>query len=335
METALDDPVDHVGVGHAGHAAVLADVGGHPLQGHDGHGAGVLGDLRLLGGDDVHDHAALELLGHAALDAGGAGLGAGLCGLGAGDGWTRWTSLNGRRKSNGGLAVPDYRSPMPAPPEGPVHRQVACTRPRLWPVPRRRVGPAAVAAARLPARGRPLSRIASGRPRELDCRQRARRSASAAGGSSSISKASGNGAWPASRNQRTFRCLRSARAARTASLWNRLRHRHPAYRLRQLARRPPRRPAPPVPPRPGRARRTRPAAPGSARSRRPRVAPPRPAVRRARPGTARSRRPGRAPRRSPAPARPRPGAARVGVERRRAASIRACSRSRRPAVQLR
>ena len=50
-----------------------ADVGGHPLERHDGDGAGVLGDLRLLGGDDVHDDAALELLGHAALDAVGAG----------------------------------------------------------------------------------------------------------------------------------------------------------------------------------------------------------------------------------------------------------------------
>ena len=33
------------------------------------HGAGVLGDPRLLGVDDVHDHAALEHLGEAALDA--------------------------------------------------------------------------------------------------------------------------------------------------------------------------------------------------------------------------------------------------------------------------
>ena len=46
---------------------------GHPLEGHDGDGAGVLGDLGLLGGDDVHDDAALEHLGHAALDAGRAG----------------------------------------------------------------------------------------------------------------------------------------------------------------------------------------------------------------------------------------------------------------------
>jgi hypothetical protein len=66
----LDDAVDHVGVAHPRDAALGADVGGHPLERHDGDGAGVLGDLRLLGGDDVHDDAALEHLGHAALDAG-------------------------------------------------------------------------------------------------------------------------------------------------------------------------------------------------------------------------------------------------------------------------
>ena len=72
IETAPDDAVDHVGVAHPRDAALGADVGGHPLERHDRDGAGVLGDLRLLRGDDVHDHAALELLGHAALDAVGA-----------------------------------------------------------------------------------------------------------------------------------------------------------------------------------------------------------------------------------------------------------------------
>ena len=67
--------VDHVGVAHPGDAALGADVGGDPLERHHRDGAGVLGDLRLLGGDDVHDHAALQHLGHAALDAGGAGAG--------------------------------------------------------------------------------------------------------------------------------------------------------------------------------------------------------------------------------------------------------------------
>ena len=56
---------DHLGIGHARHAAVRADVGRHALQRHHGAGAGVLGDLRLLGVDHVHDHAALEHLGEA------------------------------------------------------------------------------------------------------------------------------------------------------------------------------------------------------------------------------------------------------------------------------
>ena len=62
------DPLDHLRIAHARHAAVAADVGRHPLEGHHGAGAGVLGDLGLLGRDDVHDDAALEHLGEAALD---------------------------------------------------------------------------------------------------------------------------------------------------------------------------------------------------------------------------------------------------------------------------
>ena len=58
-----------------------ADVGGHALECHDGDGAGILGDLGLLGGDDVHDDAALEHLGEAALDAARSVLG------GGGRGW--------------------------------------------------------------------------------------------------------------------------------------------------------------------------------------------------------------------------------------------------------
>ena len=69
-----DDALDHVGVAHPRHPALGADVGGHAFQRHHRDGAGALGDARLLGGDDVHDDAALEHLGHAALDAGGAGL---------------------------------------------------------------------------------------------------------------------------------------------------------------------------------------------------------------------------------------------------------------------
>ena len=64
----LLDPLDHLRVGHARHAAVPADVGGDALERHHRRRAGVLGDLRLLGRDHVHDHAALEHLGQAGLD---------------------------------------------------------------------------------------------------------------------------------------------------------------------------------------------------------------------------------------------------------------------------
>ena len=67
MRDRVHDPLDHRRVAHAGDAAGRADVGRHALERHDGDGAGVLGDLRLLGGDDVHDDAALEHLGEALL----------------------------------------------------------------------------------------------------------------------------------------------------------------------------------------------------------------------------------------------------------------------------
>jgi hypothetical protein len=70
----VHDLLDLGGVGHASHAALGADVGGDPLERHDGHGAGVLGDLGLVGGGDVHDDAALEHLGQAGLHSEGAGL---------------------------------------------------------------------------------------------------------------------------------------------------------------------------------------------------------------------------------------------------------------------
>ena len=66
----LDDPVDHVGVAHAGDAALGADVGRDALQRHHGDRTRLLGDAGLLGVHDVHDDAALEHVGHAALDAG-------------------------------------------------------------------------------------------------------------------------------------------------------------------------------------------------------------------------------------------------------------------------
>ena len=62
-----------VGIGHAGDAAVAADVGRHALQRHHGARARLLGDARLLGVGHVHDHAALEHLRQAALDTHGSG----------------------------------------------------------------------------------------------------------------------------------------------------------------------------------------------------------------------------------------------------------------------
>ena len=55
------------GIGHAGDAAGLADVGRDALERHHGDGAGILGDLGLIGRDDIHDDAALEHLGEALL----------------------------------------------------------------------------------------------------------------------------------------------------------------------------------------------------------------------------------------------------------------------------
>ena len=68
-----DDLLDELGVGHAGDAALGADHGGHALERHDGDGAGLFGDARLLDVHDVHDDAALEHLGEADLEAKGGG----------------------------------------------------------------------------------------------------------------------------------------------------------------------------------------------------------------------------------------------------------------------
>ena len=62
------DLLDHGRIGHAGHAAVFADVGGDALEGHDGAGTGFFGDAGLLSVYDVHDDAALEHLGETCLD---------------------------------------------------------------------------------------------------------------------------------------------------------------------------------------------------------------------------------------------------------------------------
>ena len=58
----LLDLLDHLDRAHARDAAFLADVGRNALERHHRAGAGVLGDLRLLGVRDVHDHAALQHL---------------------------------------------------------------------------------------------------------------------------------------------------------------------------------------------------------------------------------------------------------------------------------
>jgi hypothetical protein len=65
----LLDLLDLRRVGHTRDAALCADVCGDALEGHHRDGAGLLGDLRLLGARDVHDDAALEHLRQAALDA--------------------------------------------------------------------------------------------------------------------------------------------------------------------------------------------------------------------------------------------------------------------------
>ncbi len=70
----LHDAHDHRRVAHARHAARRPDVGRHALEGHHRDGAGILGDARLVGRDDVHDDAALEHLGEALLGRPGGGL---------------------------------------------------------------------------------------------------------------------------------------------------------------------------------------------------------------------------------------------------------------------
>jgi hypothetical protein len=61
--------LDHlVRVRHPSDAAFAADVRRNPLERHDRAGARLLGDPRLIGVGDVHDHPALQHLGEAALD---------------------------------------------------------------------------------------------------------------------------------------------------------------------------------------------------------------------------------------------------------------------------
>ena len=58
----LLNAADHAGVAHAGYAASRADVRRDALERHDRAGTGLLCDLCLLRGGNVHDDAALEHL---------------------------------------------------------------------------------------------------------------------------------------------------------------------------------------------------------------------------------------------------------------------------------
>ena len=58
----IHDPEDQVGVRHARHAALGADICRDTFQRHDGACAGFFGDLGVFGGNHVHDHAAFKHL---------------------------------------------------------------------------------------------------------------------------------------------------------------------------------------------------------------------------------------------------------------------------------
>ena len=64
----LGDTHDHLRVGHAGDPAISSNVRWDTFERHDGAGAGLFRDLRLLRRNDVHDDAALQHLGQAGLD---------------------------------------------------------------------------------------------------------------------------------------------------------------------------------------------------------------------------------------------------------------------------
>jgi hypothetical protein len=119
------DAVDHVRVAHPGDAAVAPDVGRHALERHDGDRAGVLGDAGLLGVDDVHDDAALEHLGHAALDAVGAQRGRGSGAVGGHQGFLAVVGRTAQSRS-AAVARPVGAGPPARPPgRGRDHGVVA------------------------------------------------------------------------------------------------------------------------------------------------------------------------------------------------------------------
>src|SRR5438034_7198212 len=63
----LHDAMDDIRIAHPRDAPRGANVSGYTLERHDRHGTGFLSDLRVLGGDDVHDHPAFEHLSQAGL----------------------------------------------------------------------------------------------------------------------------------------------------------------------------------------------------------------------------------------------------------------------------
>lgn len=77
------DLLDDSRVRHAGNAAVLSDIGGDTLEGHDGASTGFLSDTGLRGVGHVHDDTALEHLSETGLDGKG-GLGSSAIGSGGG-----------------------------------------------------------------------------------------------------------------------------------------------------------------------------------------------------------------------------------------------------------
>ncbi len=64
----LHDLLDQLRRAHAGDAPGGADIGWDALQRHDGDRARVFGHFGLIGGDDIHNHPALEHFGEACFD---------------------------------------------------------------------------------------------------------------------------------------------------------------------------------------------------------------------------------------------------------------------------
>jgi hypothetical protein len=62
------DILNHLRVAHARDPAFAADVSGHSLKRHDGHGSGIFRDASLFYVDDVHDDAVAQHTSQAHLD---------------------------------------------------------------------------------------------------------------------------------------------------------------------------------------------------------------------------------------------------------------------------